>query len=333
MTNKQINFKFIFAVFAYLFICLFISHPVLAQQVSLSISPPIIQAVMKPGKSIMIAYTLKNSGDPVVVNSKVVSFEPIGNQGKIKLDQDILGPVRFGLDNANLTLGTPFFMNTGLSQQLLLRIRVPDEAPEGDYYYSLLAISQPPPVSEGIATTRATATIASNILITVTNSGIIDIKPKVTLFDTLSRFSLNLFGTPIKIFDSFDRVPVVLYLQNEGKNLIVPQGTISLRGNFGEQANFDIIPQNILSQSQRLMQATPSANIDYTGADRSPASLVLSGFFIGKYNLSTTVNFGDNSPTVFASASFIAFPFKIVAGIIFIVLITYFLIKKLPEEK
>ncbi|MGB9707455.1 MAG: hypothetical protein ACPL1D_01750 [Microgenomates group bacterium] len=292
--------------------------PVFAQSISLSISPPLIEVVIKPQKSIMVAYNLQNNGDPVIAQVKVVSFEPKDNFGNIKLKDELEGPIRFSLDNADLQLNQPFFLKTKDKQQLLLRIRAPEGAPEGDYYYTLLVETQPPPGFEGKTSNRVKATIGSNILITVTNSGKIEVKSKIVLFDVLPRFKFNLGSWLVKLFDSNDKIPVVLIAQNQGKNLIKPEGEIILRGNFGETAKYQILPQNILSQSQRLLTATPSAEIicPEKGTQpkycRQPITLLLSGFFLGKYNLSTEIYFGENTPKIFSHTAFIALPFKLI---------------------
>ena len=165
---------------------------------------------------------------------------------------------------------------------------------------------------------------------TISNSGNVDIKPQVVLFST--RGGLN-FGQGIKIFDSTDKIPVVLVLGNKGKNMIKPEGLINMKGNFGETVKYEIIPKNILAQSERLVEATPSASTDCDDNRMEqvclfPTSLILSGFFIGKYNLSTQINFGENSPTIFGSTIFYAFPFKIVGGILLTIVIVMFIISR-----
>ena len=305
----------------------FINPIVSAQQVSLSLSPPLLEVFIKPGKSIMVAYSLENSGDPTIIEAEVVSFEPRDNLGQVSLKSTLEGPVRFYLDNADLQLNQSFFLKTGDKQQLLLRIRVPDGAPEGDYYYSLLAHTVPPPTLEGVASSRAKATIASNILITVTESGIVEVKPKISLFEVLSRFKLKLLGKRVNVIDSFDKIPLILMVENKGNNLIKPEGTILLRGNFGETSKHEIISKNILAQSQRLIEATPSATIN-----DGRSSLVFSGFFVGLYHLSANITFGENSPTIFASSSFFAFPFKLLAGFIVVVTLTIYVIKKFSRN-
>jgi len=328
MINKQINLKLFFVIFAYFFICLFVySINVNAQQVSLSISPPLLELFIKPGKSIMVAYKLGNLGDPAFINLKILPFEAKDNLGNIRIKPEFEGPVRFSLDNSDLQLEQPFFLKAGGSQQILLRIRIPENIADGDFYYSLLAETAPPTASEGIGSARAKATIGSNILVTISNSGNIDIKPRVVLFSTRGR-----------VFDSADKIPVVLTIENKGKNMIKPEGQIILKGNFGETAKYDIISKNILAESQRLLEATPSAQINCDDNRRTeqvcmfPASLLLSGFFIGKYNLSTQISFGENSPTIFGSTTFFAFPFKITGGMLLATLVIIFIVKKRKEE-
>ena len=297
-------------------------NPSFAQQVSLSLSPPLIELFIKPGKAVMVAYKLENLGDPTFLNLKILPFEAKDSLGNIRIRSEFEGPVRFSLDNSELSLGKPFFLKTNSSQQILLRIRIPENITDGDYYYSLLAETSPPTAIEGVGSARTKATIGSNILVTISNSGNVDINPKITLFSTLG-----------KVFDSSDKIPVVLTVVNKGKNMIKPEGQISLKGNFGETSKYDIISKNILAQSERLLEATPSSLMDCRKRKcLFPTSLFLSGFFIGKYNLSTQIKFGENSPTIFASTIFYAFPFKIVAGILITVIIVIIIIKRNNQD-
>jgi len=311
--------------FITLTIILMVTTPkIFAQQFSLSLSPPIIELFIKPGKSVLVAYDLVNNGDPGYFTASVVSFEPHDLLGNVRLKNELSGPVRFSLDNSEIQLDQPFFLKTKQRQQLLLRIRIPDGAPNGDYYYTLLVSSQPIGGMEGDSLTAARASLGSNLLITVTESGQIDIKGKIAYFDVIPRFLLKLGKNKINIFDSNDPIPVVLIVANQGKNLIKPQGEIILSGNFGVRSKYEILPQNILAQSQRLIQATPSAEIQF----KRPTSLVLSGFFIGNYHLSTAINFGEGTPKIFANTTFFALPFKFILGLLVASIIGLIIIKK-----
>ncbi|NMB84375.1 hypothetical protein GYA28_03755 [Candidatus Roizmanbacteria bacterium] len=310
-----------------------------AQQTILSISPPLLELFIKPGKSILIAYTLQNLGDPNIIKTKVMPFEPKGNLGNIEVKNEFSGPVRFNLDNSDIALEQSFFLKTRGSQQLLLRIRVPEGAPNGDYYYTLLAETEPPPAAEGIYSSGAKATIGSNIIITVTGSGNVDAVGKIALFDVLPRYKLSIMGKVIKIFDSNDPVPVVMYLENQGKNFIKPNGKINLRGNFGETAEYEIVPKNVLAESQRLLVATPSAQIDCNRKDKpdvfceKPISLLIKGFFLGKYQLTGSIVLGENGSTVTASTSYLALPLKFVFALAVALLVAFLVIKKVRSNQ
>ena len=299
-----------------------------AQEVSLSLSPPLVKLTIKPGKSVLIGYRLENSGDPVIITTFVVPFKPLGTEGAIALSNKYSGPLRFNLENAELSLNDPFFLKNKETRQLLLKISVPEDTPEGDYYYSLLNESKAPQDSEVGTGSRAKTTIGSNILITVSKSGQIDIKGKITKFAVNPRYQISLFGGKINLFETLDKIPIVLIVSNEGNNLITAEGTIDLVGNFGERAKYTLNAQNVLSQSQRIMQATPSAAL----VSEKPASLVLTGFFIGKYKLSTSVNFGEGTPILFAGTTFYAYPIKIVLVLLITSSILIFVIKKLRQE-
>jgi len=330
-------FRFLFVIFIFYFLFFIFSKDINAQSVSLSLSPPLVETVIKPGKSILIAYTIVNYADPVILSAKVLPFEPKNNLGQIKIKEEFEGPIRFSLDNSNLKLNQSFFLKTNEKEQLLLRLRVPEGAKEGDYYYTLIVESQPLTTQVEKSASFAKATIGANILITVTESGKIEIKPKIVLFEVLPRFRFSFFGKKINFFDSTDPIPLILIIENQGRNLIKPEGEIILKGNFGEKAKFNLIPQNILSQSQRLIQATPSAEIDCSNlskfrACQSPVSLTISGFFLGFYRLSTAVIFGENSPQISAATSFFAFPIKIFIGLILALTIGFFLIKRFSPK-
>jgi hypothetical protein len=316
--------KKIITLITVIIITILATSQALAQQLSLSLSPPLIELIIKPGKSVLVAYDFINNGDPNYFSASVVSFEPKDNLGNVRLKNELSGPIRFSLDNSDIQLDQPFFLKTRQRQQLLLRIRAPEGAPDGDYYYSLLVSSQPIGGNEGRSLGAARGTIASNILITVTDSGKIDINGKIAFFDVIPRFSFPLGKTKINLFDSNDPIPIVLIIANQGQNLIKPQGQITLTGNFGEQTHYEILPQNILSQSQRLIQATPSAQIQ----TKQPVSTIISGFFIGRYRLSTEVYFGEGTPKLSAATSFIAIPFKFILGLLVASIVGLIIFKK-----
>ncbi len=312
------------------------TSPIQAQQTTLSLSPPLLETIIKPGKSILVAYQLRNVADPVILKATVRPFTPSDNINGITIEPTLTGPVNFILDNADLRLEEAFFLRTRENRQLLLRISIPPETPEGDYYYTLLVQTQPAPQVEGSTTSRSQMSLGSNILITVTASGAVDIKGKIALFEIVPRYKISLFSKTWNIIDSQDRVPLIAIVQNLGKNVIKPQGEIILRGNFGEKASYDITPKNVLAQSQRLLSATPTLTIDCQDKQdplcRKTPSLILTGFFVGQYSLATTLTFGEGTPNFYASTAFIALPLKLFIAIMIVVSVSLMIIRRSKKE-
>jgi len=310
----------------------------LAQQLTLSLSPPLIETIIKPGKSILIAYRLENLGDPAIFRVNVLPFSARGIYGDLNIENEFSGPVRFFLDNSDIKMNEPFFLKTQASQQLLLRIRIPEGAPISDYYYTLLAISQPPPSIDGISSSQVKATIGSNLLITVTSTGQIQLNGKISSFEILPRFQFSFRGKTIRVIDSQDKIIINSVVENLGENYIKPQGEIVLRGNFGETSKYEYVPKNILAHSKRLTQAQPSFVPDC--ADKkvkeqiclTPATLIINGFFIGRYQLSTTIFFGVGSPNLYANTDFYAIPIKFIVGIFVVIIISVIIVKKVKVE-
>lgn len=325
MKKIIVFFEFVKTIIGVTLLYLFIFIPKsYGQQIALSISPPLLEVMIQPGKSVLVGYKIENTGDPLILKAHVLPFEPKDTLGNVRVKNEFEGPIRFSLDNADIKLDQSFVMKTNDSQQLLVRIRVPEGAPNGDYYYTLLLTSQPPPTIEGTTSSRAQASIGSNILLTVSQSGTKETRGKVVLFNTSARYQFSLFGKTMRIFDSNDDIPVTLILENQGKNVIVPNGNISTTDMFGSKKNYTILGQNILSESQRMVLATPSASLKCKSSKNcnSYNSLVLSNFHIGKIRIETHLNFGPGTQELFANTSIIALPFKFIGGLTIIIIIT-----------
>lgn len=334
MSIKKIILNIVFLTLSF---CLLTPYS-LAQQLTLSLSPPLIETIIKPGKSILIAYRLENLGDPAIFRVNVLPFSPRGISGDMIIENEFSGPVRFSLDNSDIKMNEPFFLKTRSSQQLLLRIRIPEGAPIGDYYYTLLATSQPPPSIDGISSSQVKATIGSNLLITVTQTGEVQLNGKISSFEVVPRFQFSFRGKTVRVIDSQDKIIINSVVENLGENYLKPQGEIILRGNFGETSKYEYVSKNILAHSKRLTQAQPSFAPDCSDKNKvgktclSPSTLIINGFFIGKYQLSTTVSFGVGSPNLYANTDFYAIPIKFIVGIFVVIIVSVIIVKKVKVE-
>jgi len=313
--------KFCLLFFYTLYFLLYTS-PVSAQQLSLSLTPSLNELAIKPGQSVVLKYKFTNIADPSIVTFRILPFEPRDILGNIGIKTSLQNPISFELKDEIIKLDEAFFLKNSASQEILLRVSVPENASEKDYYFVLLAESQPPPPQEGVANVRAKVLVGSNLLITVTKEGQVEILPKISLFEVIPKNKITLFGSKLNLFDSFDKIPAVLVVENKGKNLIKPRGEIALKGSLWQSKKFLILPQTVLAESQRLIKI-----------DSQPdKSLLLSGFFLGSYQLAATVSYGEGTPTLYASTTFIALPIKLTILVTAAIILLLFLGKKLRNH-
>lgn len=304
----------IITIIIVIIIIIVIAQPTNAQQITLSMSPPIVEILVKPGKTLLIGYTVQNLGDPTALSVKIRTFSPQGEYGEMRIDPELISPIRFSLDNTDMQFEQPLFMKTRDTIQALVRIRVPEGTPEGDYYFTVLAETEPAPQIGGSSTSVAKATIGSNLLLTVTKSGRVEVKGRISLFQITPDFTFRMFGREYQVVESGRKIPLDLIIQNLGKNLLKPQGGIILRGPLGEKTNYPLLPQNVLADSSRLMKTSKGEDVPYQHSG------LLSGYFMGIYALSANVSFGEGTPQLYANTSFIGLPIRF--GIAMLVVVT-----------
>ncbi len=305
-----------------------LAYDVSAQQVTLSLDPPIVQAKIKPGKSILIAYTVENKGDPLNLQFLIRPFEPVGQQGSLTLLPQLEGPIQFNLENADVVLEKPFFFASKEKRQAVVRVFVPQGIPDGDYYYMLLAETVPAFSLGGQSAGVASASLGSPLLISVTDSGITQTQAQIAEFsfhpDNLVTFGNKKFH----IVDSSDTVSIVGSIRNMGIHLLQPGGTITHQ--FGSSKNeYSILPQNILSNSQRILKvSSEQQNVPGT-------TLSLSSLSIGSHAVRAAITFGEDGTVQYKELTFIALPIRFMktVGIAIGFVLSYFLIQFLTRKK
>lgn len=299
-----------------------------AQQVTLSLDPPIVQTKIKPGKSILVAYTVENKGDPTNLQFLIRPFIPVGQQGSLTLAEQLEGPIQFNLENADVLLEKPFFFASKERRQAVIRIHVPLGIPDGDYYYMILAETVPAFSVGGQSTGIASAAIGSPLLITITDSGITEVKAAIAEFSFKPDYTFTIGNKTVRIIDNIKDVPIVCSIRNMGKNLIQPNGVITNRIGSSKK-EYTIIPQNILSNSQRIIKVAQDDNA------QTNSTVVLTHLSIGYHTVSTQISFGENSAILFRELSFIALPLRLMSatGMVLIIVLFFFLIQYFRKRK
>ncbi|MBP8591573.1 hypothetical protein KBI33_03895, partial [Candidatus Shapirobacteria bacterium] len=281
--------------------------PLFSQSFSLSLSPPVVEVMMQPGRKATYAFQLKNnSPSPIALAPKIVPFKPQGEQGQIKYPQGSdswLGQDYFSFLNADLEMGQALRLLPDEEIQLVLKISLPQNAPEGDYYQSLI-LEQ---VSNNIPNqtqTQAVGQIGSHILLTVSSSG----KPKKEAQIIEFTSPSLLFG---KLLDSFDTLKLELRVKNTGQAFFKPFGEITVLDNKGEKVtSLSLRPDNILKDTTRQIycQDSPCAIDNFK--------------FLGRYQAEAQFSADENGPLVKQSFPFWVLPLKLTLGLVLGLLLT-----------
>lgn len=332
--NGNLNvFSFNLKLFALSFILLAFSFQLLAvtafaQEVNLSMDPPIVQVKIKPGKAITIAYTVENKGDPTNLQFLIRPFTPVGQLGSLTVSPQLEGPVQFNLENTDIELEKPFFFPSREKRQAVLRISIPPGIPDGDYYYMILGETVPAFALAGQSTGIASAAIGSPLLITITKSGISEVKASIAEFSFKPDWTFTVGNKTVRIVDNIKDVPIICSIRNMGNNLIQPNGTIVDRVGTSKK-EYSIIPQNILSNSQRVIKVAQEDII------QANSTAVLTHLSIGYHAVSANISFGENTAVLFKELSFIALPIRLitVTCIVLGMVLVLFLIQYFRKRK
>ena len=310
--KKPFAYSLKFALYSLIFACLLLLNTTTsrAQTYSLSIWPPLLEVMIQPGKFVTQAYKLTNSGDDQVIIAKVLPFEPSDSEGNINIlpMPSLLSPLIFSFSDKNLSLGQPFLIKSGETKDLILKIYVPRNTTERDYFASLIFETNPEG-RIGLSETQTAAKIAGNILLTVSFSG----KP-------LKKGLISQFSSP-RIVDSFDAVPFILKVENTGVAFFKPFGAIKIEGVFNQKGTIQILPQNILPQFSRNLQITPWKEKFILGPFKATA----------EFTLDSSANSEQPGDKITGQITFLALPYKAILALI-VVLIILFSFKNLPKK-
>lgn len=287
------NYKLFFCLFVCSLICLF-PHPALAQTYSFAVWPPLLEVVIQPGKSITQVYQLINSGDDQTIGVRVSYFEPSDSKGNINLipAPQLLKPLGFSLDGTDISVPKSFFLKTGETKNLLLKISIPPRCPERDFYASLV-FETIPEVRTGLSQAQTIAKIATNILITVSVSE-----------TPVKKARIVEFSAP-KIVDSFDPVPFTLKVENIGAAYLKPFGNVTIQGIFNQKGQIQILPENILPQYSRDLKIPSWKN----------------KFIVGPFKAEVAFTLDEEGEKISEELTFLALPYKLILSLIVISLI------------
>ena len=305
---STINSKLTKLALLVFFLMAFSFKNTLAQSLSLSITPPLTELTIQPGRQYVQNYQLTNNGETdEIVLVHLVPFIPADNFGNAELLLDDLETNYqlfsswFRLNQPNINFGEVFTLEHGKSQHLALVVNPPVDAVETDYYFTLLFITQPNE-STGITETQSTATIGTNILLTISEDGVAD-----------SKAAIQKFSAPVIVDSLIGDLIYTLVIKNYGSSFFKPTGKINIIMKPGSNStDLTIAPQNILAKSTRQIHCLEGEKLIECKIDKPIIGL-----------LKTTAEFNTDNEGVLIkeSTTTLVFPFSIIFSIILAILL------------
>lgn len=299
----MINFKlFLGILILFLTFYLGILSSAKAQNVDIGVYPPVMQVETTPPANVKSQFTLENRGAAsVTLNIQIKPFRPAqSNDGQVEILQtfqnfpDPLLANRIQIKEVGIPIKS-VALAPKQKKTLDFQITVPQNEAKGDYYFTVLFVSNPE-TSIQSNSTLASAGIAMNVLMSVGPKG------KTEGF-------ISAFNSPFFV----DKGPVHFNLQvsNTGENFFAPNGTIEIENALGKKSGtVKITPVNILAESQRVIPDT-----DFNKS-----------FLLGPYKATVNLQIGDGE-SFSRSIYFFAFPASyaitilIVIGVITLILL------------
>lgn len=323
--SLKLSGQYFLAILLFSILFLSLTLPVSAQSFSLSIDPPVLEILIKPGKTVTYNYKITNDGDPGVISATIVPFIPGDQQtGLILVDcnKNAVASCQ-AIPWINLAkLSSPLFLKSKQIEEITISVRVPKDAAIGDYYLTLLIGTEAGNL--GDTGSKITGQIGTNLILTVSEDGNTQKDGEIAEFDILSGWKVHLEDQKVTFVDSFDEIPVRLVVANHGNNVFTTTGSIKLSSPFLPVAIIPLGNQNIVSGSSRLIKAV-------RGADDSLSLTLPGSFYLGSNSLLATISLedirgipsDDQQSSLTATAVFIALPVKLSLAVIFSVLAIY----------
>jgi hypothetical protein len=301
-----------------LLVYLFSVAPSFAQGQSLSIYPPVIEVQTTPPSSPSVPIVIhNNNSDDVVLKIELIPFKTNGISGEVVLMPEEInkGFYPYYRDKIQFLLEAKKTDTISLealeSKEIDLNINLTEGDPPGDYYYSIVFISEANGPSE-TSVSQIPAGIATNLLLSI--------GPKDEASGGTSQFKTS-------SLKSSGPVDFILKLHNASKHLINPTGSIEITNLFGQNVgNVKILPQYILARSDRFLVDDAQVELD-----TNPKVIWPEKFIFGWYKATANIQLEENGSKIKAVTYFFAFPlyfFFPLVIIIFVSLSVYLRVKK-----
>ena len=291
-------------------------NKVSAQELNISVTPPITEVLMVPGKQIVQSYKLTNNSDSKIISVNIVPFLPdIENPEEIVLNEkEGLAQSNtfrgwFSIEKPKVNFGEKFNLEGNSEQEIRIKISVPKNAILKDYYFTVLFSIEKSNTLVSENSLQTMAQIGSNILITASEKE-----------NPYKAAKTILFSSPF-IIDSLQKINFKTIIENTGRAFTKPIGKITIENLITKNTEvINLSPLNILSSYSREVYCIKSEEI--VPCETSPKIL------LGLYKSTLSYNL-DNEGQIYQEESFtFAFPFSLIISILVIIIIYKIIVSK-----
>lgn len=276
---------------------------------ALEIAPPVITMTVNPGQVVHTQINIRDvASGKLIVDGEANDFVAAGEDGtpKILLNNKDKDP--YSLKDWVSPL-PELLLSPKQIKNLPVTINVPKNASPGGHY-GVIRFTATPPELKGTGVSLS-ASLGSLVLLTVRG----DIKHQLAV----QSFKVEKNNKPGSLFESTP-VTLVEQIKNTGNVHEEPNGMITVKDMFGHTvaaAGVNRSLRNVLPGSTRMF----SEPLD-------KATLGSHKLF-GRYTASMKLTYGPNKTVLAASVSFWIIPYKLIIGIIIVLIAGFFLIRHL----
>jgi hypothetical protein len=267
---------------------------------NLILKPAQIELVARPGITITQAYSVVNNSDTsVMLSTGVAPWKPEGTDGTVSYENVLPNPnFQFSLSNTDLKLGQSFILRPRETRQLVLKIKSAPKTSLSDSYFTFFVIQdQVNSINPDSTQLAASGRLGSHILLSTSTSE-----------NPSSQASLSDFkASPLFKDIFFPTIRLEALANNKSDYFFKTTGKLSITKNNLLIKEFDLYPQNVLSNSSRQITCTE-------GNEPVPCTLN-PPFWPGQYT--ATLNLDPTLSSPAATITFFVFPYSLVIILLF----------------
>lgn len=274
---------------------------------ALEISPPLVNLSAEPGETVKAQISIRDVSDsPLVVRGEVNDFVASGENGnpKVLIEEDQDNPYSMKSWFEPLSVMT---LKSKQVQNLAITINVPTSAAPGGYYSVIRFTASPPDLD------------TSGVSLSASLGALIFMRVKGDAVEKMSiaEFAVSKDGQTGNFFESTP-LTFIARLKNEGTVHEQPVGQATVKDMFGNTigaVNFNLEARNVLPGSIRRFE---------TQLDKS---VIGDKFLFGRYTADLKFTYGTDKQVVTANLAFWVIPWKLILGIIIILVGSFFAIR------